>query len=186
MNNMHTVADQIEALLFALGRPLSRRELAHLLKISSEDTELAIAELLRRGKEGGRGIVAVDDGTEIELRAQPGVAALVESIRREEISRDLGHAGAEVVAILLYRGPLSRGQIDFIRGVNSTAALRTLAVRGLVRKVEGQNGGIHYELTTDIIAALGIRRPAEAPQWAEIQERLEALQNAHISRPDAV
>ena len=177
-SGMRQRAAKIEALLFALGKPLARVELAAMLSVSAEEIEQALTLLVEQGKENDRGIVLVDDGQHVELRTAPAAAELIEKVRREEFSRELGRSGAEVIAILLYQGLATRTQIDFIRGVNSSQALRTLSVRGLVRKAASPNSqrSMAYELTTDALAALGISRFLEAPEFEEIREKLNGLQ----------
>lgn len=171
---MLELAQKIEALLFALGKPLSRADLAKMTDASPEDIEAAIKLILETKN---RGIVLVDDGRIVELRTAPEAAELVAKVRREEFTRELGRAGAEVIAILLYKGPSTRIQIDFIRGVNSTQALRTLSMRGLVRKVAtaGSERSIAYELTSELVAALGISRVEEAPQFEAVRAKLAGL-----------
>jgi len=128
--NETELAQHIEGILFALGKPLSRNELMKMLQTDKDSLERAIVSL----KDGsGRGIVLVDDGKELELRAAPQVAGLIERVRREELARDIGRAGLEVLSAILYRGPLTRAEVDFIRGVNSTQTLRTLTTRGLIQ-----------------------------------------------------
>src|SRR6202008_4113357 len=129
---MSDTAAQLEALLFALGRPLSRSELQKILGARTEEIAGAIVELQNQA---GRGVVVVDDGKTVELRLAPATAALVEKVRKEEYQRDLGKAGQEALSAVLYRGPLTRAEVDFIRGVNSSQTLRTLAMRGLLRKI---------------------------------------------------
>src|SRR6478609_1346410 len=128
---MSDAAQQIEALLFSLGRPLSRDELQKHLKLSGQTLEAAIGELT----DETRGIVVVDDGRELSLRTAGTAAAMIERVRKEEYARDIGKAGLEALSAILYRGPLSRSDIDFIRGVNSSQTLRTLTMRGLVRRI---------------------------------------------------
>jgi segregation and condensation protein B len=177
---MNELVTQIEALLFALGKPLSRADLIKMLEVSTEEIESAIGHLLEAAKSDDRGVVLVDDGREVELRSAPMAAELVAKIRREELSRDLGRAGAEVLAVLIYKGPSTRSTIDFIRGVNSAAALRTLTMRGLVRRStdEGARTAI-YDLTTESLGYLGIENSAQAPEYASIRERLQKLDSAN-------
>ena len=180
---------KIEALLFALGRPLTRAELQKYLGADVGEIDEAIERIQRRDV----GIVLVDDGKMVELRAAGEVAALIEKARREEYSRDIGRAGNEVLAALLYRGPQTRPEIDFIRGVNSSQTLRTLAMRGLVRKVpnprdktapEGRRGFFLYEPTTELLAHLGVARDANLPDYAEIRGKLEALEKSYREREE--
>ena len=143
---------QIEALLFALGRPLSRSELAEMLEVDATQIEEALSAWVPGG------IAIVDDGVELELRTAPVAAAVVEKVRSEEYSRDIGRAGLEALATIVYRGPLTRSEIDFIRGVNSSQTLRTLMMRGLVRKSANVS---------------------DLPDYTAVREKLTALETAY-------
>src|SRR3989344_6222344 len=108
--------EKLEALLFALGRPLRRTELQKMLGATPDAIKKAIKNLAdRRG-----GVVLVDDGSEVELRVGAEHSELIGRIRKEEYSREIGKAGLEALSAVLYRGPLTRSEIDFIRGVNSS------------------------------------------------------------------
>src|ERR1700733_1908444 len=98
------LAAQLEGLLFAVGKPLSRRDLMKSLDIDAEALERVIKIL---SMANNRGVVVVDDGKQVELRIAPGAAALVERARAQENTRDIGRAGLEVLAAVLYKGPLS-------------------------------------------------------------------------------
>ena len=176
--------DKIEALLFALGRPLSRTDFQKMLGATGAEVESALKNLA--DKKGG--VVLVDDGKEVELRTSGESAALVEHIRKEEYARDIGKAGLEALSAVLYRGALTRSEIDFIRGVNSSQTLRTLTLRGLVRKVEndkeralpaGRRGSFLYEPTTELLGELGVVRAQELPNYAEVRQKLQELEEAY-------
>ena len=176
----------IEALLFALGRPLSKDELAQKLSCTKADIEQALGSRAQ----GGRGIVLVDDGAMVELRTAPEAAGLIETIRKEEYSRDIGRAGLEVLCAILYRGPMTRAEIDFIRGVNSSQTLRTLGVRGLVRKAanpkdrtaDGRRSSAFYEPTTELLAELGVTHQKELPEYDAVRAKLRALEDAYRAK----
>lgn len=172
------LADKIQALLFALGRPLSRKELAKMLGAEEPAiTEALIA--LQQSLQGG--VVLVDDGTEAELRVGTEASGLIEKIRKEEYSRDIGKAGLEVLSAILYRGPLTRSEVDFIRGVNSSQTIRTLTLRGLVRKVPNPKDerSFLYEPTTELLSELGVTRPQDLPEYEEVRAKLQALEAAY-------
>ncbi len=173
-----THATQIEALLFAEGS-MSKIELAKDLGITPEELERAITVM--REREGERGIVLVDDGEALELRTAPSCAQLIERVRKEEYDRDIGRAGLEVLAAVLYKNAQTRAQIDFIRGVNSTQTLRTLTMRGLLRKVTNpQNERSYlYEPTADLLAHLGISKIGDLPDFELIQKQLNDLETPH-------
>lgn len=168
----------IEALLFALGRAVSRTELIAMLDESREHIEEAIAELVGHTD---RGVVCVDDGNEIELRASPHAATLIERIKKAERSRDIGRAGAETLAAILYRGPLTRSEIDFIRGVNASQTIRTLLMRGFIRKVPNPRDerSFLYEPTTELLSELGLQHPDELPAYEAVRQKLKQLEAAY-------
>ena len=176
--------EKLEALLFALGRPLRRTELQKMLGATPDAIKKAIKNLAdRRG-----GVVLVDDGSEVELRVGAEHSELIGRIRKEEYSREIGKAGLEALSAVLYRGPLTRSEIDFIRGVNSSQTLRTLALRGLVRKVEndkertlpaGRRGSFLYEPTTELLSQLGVLRAQDLADYADVRQKLQQLEEAY-------
>ena len=174
---MSDAAQKIEALLFALGRPLSHDELKKQLQLTDAGLAAALAELA--GKGGG--IVVVDDGREVELRTASIAADTIERVRKEEYSRDIGTAGLEALSAILYRGPLSRAEIDFIRGVNSSQTLRTLTMRGLVRRTPNPKDerSFLYEPTTELLAQLGIANTHHLPEYEVVRAKLAQLEEAY-------
>jgi segregation and condensation protein B len=173
--------NQIEGLLFVLGRPVSYVELANMLNTSVETVTEALIFIRDANQSGYRGIVLVDDGRNVELRASQDAAAVIERIRRDEYSRDIGKAGLETLATVMYRGPLSRSEIDFIRGVNSSQTLRTLLMRGLVRRIPNPRDerSFLYEATTELLAQLGVSDLRDLPDYAEVKEKLTALEESY-------
>lgn len=173
---MNDLGAKIEAMLFALGRPMTHAELAKMFGADEQSVRAAIAAQPK----AGRGIVMVDDGRAVELRAAPEAAPEIEAARKEQFARDIGRAGIETLAAVLYAGPLSRSEIDFIRGVNSSQVLRTLAMRGLVRKVPNPKDerSFLYEPTTDLLAALGAADLSDLPDYEDIRRKIAALREA--------
>ena len=140
-----------------------------------------IEEALAKLKARSNGITLVDDGVEVELRVDAQNSALIEKIRKEEYVRDIGKAGLEALSAVLYRGALTRSEIDFIRGVNSSQTLRTLTLRGLVRKVPNPKDerSFLYEPTTELLAQLGFSRAQDLPEYAEVRAKLRQLEEAY-------
>jgi len=172
---------KIEALLFTLGS-LSRKELLQHLPVTNQDLDEALAALA--SARANTGIVLADDGKMLELRAASSVSDLIEKVRKEEYAQGIGRAGLEALAAILYRGPLTRSEIDFIRGVNSTQTLRTLAMRGLVRKVPNPRDerSFLYEATTESLSHLGISRIKDLPDYESIRQKLEELERAYRAK----
>ncbi len=183
---MSNAAKHIEALLFALGRPLSHEELKKQLQLNDAQLQTALEELGAR--EGG--VVVVNDGREVELRVAAAAGEVIERIRKEEYARDIGKAGLEALSAILYRGPLSRADIDFIRGVNSSQTLRTLTMRGLVRRVPNPKDerSFLYEPTTELLSQLGVSQTQQLPEYTVVRAKLAELEESYRqaqSRPDA-
>jgi segregation and condensation protein B len=158
----------LEALLFAAGGPLTRKQLLALLELEDEALATVIADL--NTSLTGRGLALVETSTEIELRTAPLTADTIRKLRESELSRDLGKASLETLAIILYRGTATRTEIDYVRGVNSGAALRALSLRGLIERSEdaADKRRARYRATVDALAHLGISRAEDLPRYSEL------------------
>lgn len=168
IDGMLTPPAALEALLFAKSGPAEKKQLAKLLDIN--DAELAVTLAILADSLAGRGIALVETATEAELRTAPEAFTIVKKLRESELSRDLGKASMETLAVIAYRTGSTRGEIDWVRGVNSSASLRTLLMRGLIegREDERDKRRVRYALTTDAFAHLGIARAEDLPRAAEL------------------
>lgn len=166
---------QLEAILFFKAEPVSVKRLAEILGVDKKEVEAGLTAL--EARLAGRGVSLVRAVEEVELRTAPEASALVEKLLQEELARDIGKAGAEVLAIVLYRARATRREIDWIRGVNSTFTLRELVARGLVaRKANPKDArGFVYEPTLELLAHLGVSRAEELPEYAEAKKELDAF-----------
>ena len=103
----------------------------------------------------------------------------------KELSREIGEAGLEVLAIVLYRGPSTRSQIDYIRGVNTSSTVRTLLARGLIERASNPNDSREYlyRPTTELLAHLGVSGVTDLPDCATISSELAAFEATRTSSP---
>jgi len=129
------LSNRLEAFLFAEGGPVTRKKLLQLLECKPEQLASAIQEL--DGSLADRGIALVQTETELALAVAPAAQSALEKAFEKELGREIGDAGLEVLAILLYRGASTRAQIDYVRGVNSSTTLRGLLARALVEREGG-------------------------------------------------
>lgn len=164
---------QLEAILFASGEPLSKKRLATMLGVTPALLTQAVEAL--RASLSGRGLALVETDSEIELRTHADAADLVAKLREAELSRDLGKAGLETLAIVLYSGGVTRGDIDWVRGVNSSQTLRSLTMRGLVEKAENPEDARRprYVATVDALSHLGIEKRESLPEYKAFSEALK-------------
>lgn len=164
----------LEALLFASGEPLEKKRLAALLDISADQLRSALDELVEGL--GGHGLALIETETEVELRTAPEAAVVVKKLREDELSRDLGKGSLETLAVIAYQGDVTRSEIDWVRGVNSSASIRTLLVRGLIGASEDPRDKrrMRYALTTEALAHLGISHASELPRADELARSAKA------------
>lgn len=162
----------LEAILFAAGEALPKKRLLSMLSISSDMLQTATKEL--SAQLSGTGLSLIETDAELELRTSPDAAPAIEEYRKSELSRDLGRAGLEALAIILYQNGATRSEIDWIRGVNSTAAIRSLLLRGLVERETDQEDKrrIRYTPSIEAYAHLGVSSFEELPNAAALRAML--------------
>ena len=173
---MPNLESKIEAVLFFKNEPISIDELSKWLGEKSDEVKMAITNLSNSYKE--RGVVLVADGENVSLGTHPSLSGLIEDLQKEELSRELGRAGLETLAIVLYKGPISRREIDYIRGVNSSFILRALLIRGLVERSDpsislGAGRSYSYKVTIKLLEYLGITRLQDLPEYENALKKVE-------------
>lgn len=168
-----TLDAKLEAVLFFKAEPLSIKKLTQILKTDEPEVRSAVETL--KGKLQERGITLIEKNDEVMLGTAGDASGIIDELSREELSRDLGKAGLETLSIVLYRGPITRSGIDYIRGVNSTFILRNLLIRGLVEKVPNPSDqrSFLYRATFDLLAHLGISRVEDLPEYGSTNESIE-------------
>lgn len=168
-----TLEQKIEAVLFYKATPMTKKALIKLFGCTTEELTKSLSALQAHLNIGAIRLFISD--TEVELRTAPELDELIESIRKDEMKRDIGKAGAETLAIILYKGPIARADIDRIRGVNSAFILRNLLVRGLIEKDTASKTTL-YRVTTTLMAHLGITEKTDLPEFVEIMNTLEKFE----------
>jgi len=188
-SSLTNLSTKLEAILFWKAEPVTFKKLAQLLsmektdtaeavKISESDIKSVLLELETTLK--GRGLSLVQTDTEVMLGTAKEFSPLIEQLTKEELSRDLGKAGLETLAIVLYQGPISRADIDYIRGVNSQFILRNLLIRGLVERIGNPKDArsFLYKTTLDLLAHLGVSKVEELPEYNKVRSDIEAFKQS--------
>lgn len=177
--------NQIEAILFWKGEALSIAELARMLKVPSGEIKKGLAEL--QVKLSNRGLTIVRTDNEVALVTAPSAAPLLEQLQKEELSKDIGRAGLETLSIILYRSPISRRDIEYIRGVNSTSILRTLLIRGLIEREHGtaDERVFNYSPTIALLSMLGIGNREKLPEFEIIKNEMDQFEKSINDIPGA-
>ena len=179
MHNNLTISAQIEALLFFKGEPVTLRFLATTLKVSEEEVAQGLATLEESLRGGNRGIMLMRNGDEVTLGTIAEMGSTIEALLKEELIKDLGKAGLETLAIVLYRSPITRTEVNYIRGVNSNYILRNLLVRGLIEKDEHSTArSTVYKPTFELLSYMGVSKVEDLPEYVSVGSEVEAFKHA--------
>lgn len=163
----------IEALLFYKATPQNKQKLMKLFAASEDEFTAALGALSHRLEHGAIRLIETD--TDITLATAPALSDFVQSLQKQEMSGDIGKAGAETLAIILYREPISRAEIDRIRGVNSSFILRNLLMRGLITRESITGNGYQFRISPALLAHLGVGSKQELPQFSDFMNALDAF-----------
>ncbi|GER87899.1 segregation and condensation protein B [Dictyobacter vulcani] len=156
----------IESLLFVAGRPLERSELRKLLALNDEQLNDALQVLALELAQQRRGIRLQQLGEQIQLVTAPENARYVAALLGLPLSARLTAAALETLSVIAYRQPITRSQIEGIRGVNSDRALISLLQQGLVEEI-GRAPTVGrpalFATTTDFLQQFGLTSLQELP-----------------------
>ncbi len=181
---MLTLDAQIEAVLFFNGEAITINKLSKIFQKDLDEIQEALEILKSKLEE--RGIILIIDENKISLGTSPEVSDIIESIKKEEINKDLSKASLETLSIILYRGPITRAKIDYIRGVNSNFILRNLHVRGLIEKIENPNDSRSYlyKASINLLSFLGISKIDDLPEYKEIKKEIEQTLESNLPKEE--
>ena len=173
--NPNKISQQIEAILFWKAEPVAIKKLATLLNVGVAEIRTGIVELEHSLQ--NRGITLVQTDEEVTLGTSKDLSALIEKLTKDELSRDLGKAGLETLSIVLYQGPISRANIDYIRGVNSQFILRALLIRGLVERIDNPKDArsFLYKPTLQLLSHMGVSKISDLPDYEQVRKDIESF-----------
>ena len=156
----------IEGMLFAAGEPVKAAKLAAVLNVDLDTVQEAV-KLLRYNYDTelrGFQIIEIDEG--YQLCSRPEYYAYIQEILGEQRRQALSNAAMEVLAIVAYKQPVTRGQIEHIRGVNSDGAVNRLVERDLIEeagRLDAPGRPILYVTTQNFLRCFGLKSPQDLP-----------------------
>jgi segregation and condensation protein B len=176
-NNLE-LEKKLEAILFWKGEPVSIKKLSQIFEKLEEEISTALKNL--ETSLAGRGIVLIFKEDEVALGTSKDVSELIEKLTKEELVRDLGKAGLETLSIIIYQGPISRAEIDYIRGVQSNFIVRNLMIRGLIEKVPNPKDqrSFLYKPTFEMLSFMGLTKIEDMPSYSEARAEIENYKNS--------
>ncbi|MCA9376016.1 MAG: SMC-Scp complex subunit ScpB [Candidatus Doudnabacteria bacterium] len=167
----------IESVVFASGKPIALKRLASLVSASQKEVEEILDALQNEYASMQRGIRLVRSETTVQMVSAPENAAVVSVLYGKETQGALSDAASETLAIIAYRAPISRPEIEAIRGVNCVYILRNLQLRGLIQKASKQEGRLAaYEPTLELLKHLGISSVKELSTYEQLSQGLASVE----------
>ncbi len=154
----------IESLFFIVDRPLSLDEIARFTREKRETVASIIREMISEYNLKDGGIKIIENGNNVQMVTNPRHYEWIKRFSQEEFSGEITPASLETLAIIAYRGPVLREEIEQIRGVNCAIILRHLMIKGLIEERK-ENERIFYHLSLDFIRQLGIQQLSELPNY---------------------
>jgi segregation and condensation protein B len=175
-----SLSSEIESLLFIANKPLTANKLAEILKKDKKEAEEALQELMAKYNSGKQGIALMRDGSKYELVSSPENSNVVREYLKDEQTGELTKPSLETLTIIAYRAPVTKGELEMIRGVNCSLILRNLLIKGLIEGEENSKDKLtYYTITFDFMRFLGINDVKELPDYEKLNSdnNLEALLN---------
>ena len=161
----------IEALLFMSGEPMTVQSLASVLQKPRDEMLSAIHSLEESLQ--GRGVRLISHESKVSLVTAPEASEFTSEFMRETLHGNLSRAALETLTIILYRSPLSRAKIDYLRGVNSTYTIHTLLTRGLIERVPDANDArvFLYKPSIEFMKYTGITSLKLLPEYETLKAK---------------
>ncbi len=167
------IKSQIVSILFVSSKPVSIKELKEVLEIDEKEIKSAISELISDNASSGIVVMALND--KLQLASNPDNSTQVKKFLSLELREKLTDSALETLAIIVYRQPISKTEIENIRGVNSQYTLRQLLIRGLIEKISSETDKRtqHYKPTLELMQHLGIKDMSELPDFEELTKNIQ-------------
>lgn len=167
----------IEAILFVAGSPVSLNELKKSLEVEEQDILNSIEEL--KIEMTDRGVILTESNKTYQLATHPDVSPYIKNYLQAQLREKLTEAALETLSIIAYKQPVSRAEIEAIRGVNCQYVLRLLSQRGLIEKTHSSTDArvLLYQTTHEFLHHLGLKDIKELPDFDEISKNINLPQS---------
>jgi segregation and condensation protein B len=158
---------KIESILFVASKPLAVRKIANVLKVDKEVVMEILEKLREKYNRPESGIILLQNNDEWQLASNPDNREIAENFLKSEAHGELTRPQLETLTVISYCGPITKAELEQIRGVNCSLILRNLMMRGLVKEVEKTESLLPmYEATMDYLRHLGLKSMEELPDYA--------------------
>ncbi|CDF58182.1 SMC-Scp complex subunit ScpB [Thermobrachium celere] len=169
--NTDRIKGIIESVLFVVGDGIEIKELANIVEIDVKELKKILKDLSEDYEKENRGLILVEYNNKVQLATKPEYSSYIKKIIKPESKQNLSQAAIETLAIIAYKQPITKVEIDEIRGVRSDRAINTLLERGLIKesgRLETTGRPILYCTTDEFLKYFGFKNINELPELIEL------------------
>ncbi len=164
-----SLRSQLESILFVASKPLALKKIAAVLGVGEAEAESLLKEIVLRYNDPNSGIVLIQNNDEWQLVSRAENRELAEQFLKAEITEELTRPQLETLTVVSYCGPITKPELEQIRGVNCSLILRNLMLRGLVKEVDDE---LHllprYQVTMEYLRHIGLTSVEQLPEYHEL------------------
>lgn len=168
----------IESVLFTSGDPVKLARIAKITGVDKSEIEEAISAL-QKEYSSGRGFMIIKKEDDVQMTTSPENASYITDLVKSEVQENLSQTSLEVLSIVAYRGPITRVEIEAIRGVNSSFTVRALLLRGLLERIDNPKDtrSYLYKISFEFLKKLGLEEISKLPDFESLSkdERIDSI-----------
>ncbi len=165
------LSSQIEAILLVANRSVNVKELSSALNIKPEEIETVLGELAEYYDFQNSGIKLIKAASNYQLVSAGEHADILKKFLKTEVNAELSQPSLEALTIIAYRGPLTKLELERIRGVNCSLIIRNLLLRGLIEEnFNKQKNETYYQVTLDFVRFLNFKSIEELPDYEKLHQ----------------
>ena len=163
--------NKIESLLFISHKPITVSEVAKVIGVEKKEIEEAINILAEEYGEKNSGIQIIRIDGKFQMASSSNSSEVISKFLKSEITGELTRPSLETLTIVAYRGPISKTELELLRGVNCSLILRNLLMRGLIEGHDDKQAGVvKYTVTLDFLKYLGMNQISELPDYERLNK----------------
>ncbi|MFH1537238.1 MAG: SMC-Scp complex subunit ScpB [Patescibacteria group bacterium] len=165
---------KIESILFMSKRAVSTKKIADLIGIDKKEVKNLISEMKEEYKQRNSGLTIVTQGERVEMATHPDNNELMRKYLKDERTGELTGPSLETLTIIAYRGPITKAELEMIRGINCSMIIRNLLIRGLINeKMDNKKGVPIYTVSINFVKYLGLSDISELPDYQKLNQDIK-------------
>jgi len=166
---MTSLKSQLESLLLVSSKPMTVKKLAELLQAKSKEVQAELEALAEKYNQKDSGINLQINNDKVQLASSPENSELIKAYLKDDLTGELTDPAIETLTIIAYRQPISKAELEQIRGVNCSLILRNLMIRGLTEaEYSKDRGATVYSVTLEFLKYLGLNKNSELPDFDKL------------------